>query len=306
MSSKKYLTNMMHDFTKLQASLLNWIKHHQTRSINQINSACVALMNGVGLDSQNALFKIFIPLVRMGFVEFLKGGAYCASMSVVLYYPKSNTAVAVNLSDKQKELFNQGFKDVSEDCFGTLRITTHRANITKFCKEAECPFSQPEISNLLSQFPTISQTVLNFERATVVSAPVEYYDVVSRRWTDAVNDPCICRISSDAQKTFLSIDGLLRLIPDRNTNPEGRLLAECYLGIRKFSNSLSYNKDTYKLQISKITIPILIERLLRLASLDVPGSVIQSSTSTVYPSITNQTTKEIYRIFEYNSYEQSN
>ena len=298
--------NKANDFTQLQASLLSWIKHHQMRSIQQIREACVSLLCNVGLDNRNALFKIFFPLVRMGLVEFSQNGTYYASMSVILFYPKSNTAVAVNLSEKQKELFSKSFRNVDEDCFGVIRVSTNREDIIAFCKETECLFSQPKILNLLCQFPTISQTVLNFDCVMAVPAAVEYYDIINRIWTSVPQEPGIFRISKDAKKIFLAVDGLIRMIPDGNTNPEGRPLSECYLGIKHSRNSITYNSETCELQISNITIPILIERLLRLASLDVPCTVKQSSVSTTFPSITNGTAKEIYRIFEYNSYEQSN
>jgi hypothetical protein len=299
MTSKKY-SMKANDFTLLQASLLSWIKHHQIRSINQIREACVNLLARVGLDNRNALFKIFFPLVRMGLVEFSTSGTYYASMPVILFFPKSNTAVAINLYDKQKELFIKSFRNVDEDCFGAIRVSSSKGDIIRFCKESECHFSQPEISNLLGQFPTISQAVLNFDRAMAVPVPVEYYDVINRRWTSAPQEPGMFRTSKDAQKIFLAIDGLIRVIPDGNTNPEGRPLSECYLGIRHSPNCISYNNETCELDISNITIPILVERLLRLASLDVQYAVKQSSISTTFPSITIGITKEIHRIFEYN------
>ncbi len=294
------------NFIHLQSSLLTWIKHHQERTINQIQQACVDLLNSVGSDARSPLFKIFFPLVRMGFVEFAKNGKYFVSMPVTLFYPQSSTAVAINLTDKQKELLRGRYQDFDEDCFGVIRVKSFKAGAIAFCGESECSFSQPDVQTLLGHFPTISRTVLNFEHAMVASHRVEYYDTTNHRWSRVSQEPGLFRISTDAQKLFLTINDSVRIVPDRNINPEGRPLVECYLGMQHSRDCIKYDCQTGELRISKITIPMLIERLLRLASLDVPYAVQQLNFSTTFPSITNGMLKEIQRIFEYNCNEQSN
>jgi hypothetical protein len=297
---------MNNSYTQLQGSLLCWLKHHQTRTTNQIREACVDLLTGADADPRNAVFKIFFPLLRMGLIEISDGGKYFASIPAILFYPQSHTAVAINLLDKQKEILNERFADINEDTLGLLRVKCHKAEIISFCSESRCQFSQPDITNSLKHFPTISQAVLNFERVMLTTVPVEYYDIVFRQWTSIQQDPGIFRCSRDAQRLFLNVNGMVLLIPDRHINPESRPLAESYVGMKHTSNSIRYDQEKHELQVFNITLPILIERLLRLASLDIPDAIGQSRTSLTFPSITTGMMKEICRIFEYKIYEQSN
>lgn len=297
---------MNNTYTQLQGSLLAWLKHHQTRTTNQMRDACVDLLSSVNLESRNGSFKLILPLLRMGLIEFSGNGKYSPSIPLALYYPKSKKAVAVNLSDTQKTIFNKTFAHVETDTFGTMRATCQKPEIVTFCKESKCNFSQPDVSSSLSHFPTISQTVSNFERVAVATSPAEYFDIVHRQWTKKAYDPGIFRCGRDAQKTFFTSEGTVRMIQDGNTNVESRPLVECYIGLNQLPNPITYNKETLELHVSNLTLPILIERILRMASLDVSNAVKQSDTSITFPSISGVVMKEIYRIFETKHYEQSN
>lgn len=286
----------MKNIFQIQSLFLQWHKHQGISSIEKIRTGCSNLLRSFDLEIDHPLFRVFFPLVRKGFIEFCGNGKYQISRPTILYYKKEQIAVGINLLIKQKELLANIGK-TNKDELGVIRLNTTEKNIHDFCIKSNCDYSEPNISEILSNFPKISEVVGKFNR-TSISSSGEYYDVLEHRWGKDKNK-CfgIFRLSEDSNKYYLRTQQADLQVPDSKTNPEGRPLAECFQARIDDYNFLIYNKTNNFLVVKNINIPILIERVLRTASLFSQSGVKKENRKTIYSKITLSTIKQINRIF---------
>lgn len=167
-----------------------------------------------------------------------------------------------------------------------------------FCEQSNCEYSEPNVPEILSNFPKISSVVEKFERASITSSG-EYYDVKKHRWNKNKNQTSgIFRLSEDAQKYYLRIKKEDLQLPDYRINPEARPLAESYQASIENLVFLYYNKGKKALTVKNINIPILIDRALRIESLPNNLSVQEENGKTIYENISFSTVKQLNRIFD--------
>lgn len=287
----------MQNYTHLQALLLRWFKHHGVCSIEQIRTASTNLLKSFELNANHPLFKVFFPLVRKGFVDFKGDGKYQITSPTIIFYLKEQISVGINLLDEQKEIITNQFKIINIDEFDVICFESKRESIRTFCENNKCEYSEPNISELLLNFPKISRVVEQFERISIISSG-EYYDINEHRWKKNKNQIVgVFRLSEDSQKFYLRTEKEDLQIPDFSINPEGRLLAESYQAMAENISFLHYNVETNTLTIKGINIPILIDRILRMASFPLKKGVIEKPGVTIYKNITNSAVKQLNRIF---------
>lgn len=286
----------MESISQIQSLFLQWHKHKGICSIEQIRTACSNIMKSFNLNTKHSLFKVFFPLVRKGFIEFYGDGKYQVSQPTILYYPKEQIAVGVNLWTEQKEMLVDTNK-IREDEFGVVRFNIANKQIQDLCFKFSIDYSVPNVSEILSNFPKIFDIVEKFERA-YISSNGEYYDVVNKRWSINNNQNLgVFRLSDDSSKFYLRADKRDFQIPDSKINPEGRPLAESFQAVVEKIQFLSYQKSTKALTIKDINIPIIIERVLRLASLTLEDGVKEEYDKSIYHNITLSTVRQLDRIF---------
>ncbi len=286
----------MQDYHKLQGLLLQWHKHYGIRSIEQIRMACSNLLSSFRYETKHSLFKVFYPLLRKGLIEFHGNSKYQVAPPAILYYKKEHIAVGINLPVELKDnLIRLG--ESNEDIFETVRIKLEEPAIRKFCEENECNYSEPDISGILSNFPKIADLVNKFEHASISSAG-EFYDVFKHHWSrDLQKASGVFRLSDNAHKYYLRTEEVDLQIPDSKFNPEGRPLAESYQVVIENREFLTYSKVNKVLTVKDVNIPILIERILRMASLFRPDRVKEEYGKMEFKNIPLSTIKQLNRIF---------
>ena len=285
----------MQSYSQIQALYLQWHKHQGICSVEQIRIACSNLMKSFGFETDYSLFKVFFPLVRNGFIEFYGNGKYQMSQPTILYYQKEQTAVGVNLLTEQKVVLADMLK-MKEDKFGVVSLKISKKHMQDFCMKINCDYSEPNVSEILSNFPKISDVVKKFEPA-MISSSGEYFDILKHCWGKNKNKNLgVFRLSEDSHKFYLRTKQGDFQIPDLNTNPDGRPLAECFQASVENQEFLFYHKATKILTVKQINIPILVERVLRMASLLFLDDLKEEYGKTTYKDITLSTIKQLNRI----------
>ena len=232
----------MQNYFQIQALLLKWLKHHGLCSIEQIRNACTNLLYSFNLDTSHPLFKVFLPLVRMGLVEFSGDGKYQISKPSLLFYKKEQVSIGINLFNEQKRIIETQFKIIGIDDFDVIRFKSERNKVKLFCEISNCEYSEPNVTEILSNFPKISDIVEKFERASISSSG-EYYDIKKHDWKKNKNQSSgIFRLSDIAQKYYLRTEKVDLQIPDYRINPEARPLSECYQASIENLDFLFFNK----------------------------------------------------------------
>lgn len=282
----------------MQALLLKWHKHHVLCSIEQIRNASTNLLFSFNFETSYPLFKVFFPLVRRGFVEFCGDGKYQITKPTILYYKKEQVSVGLNLLNEQKRIIETQFEIINIDNFEVIRFKSELNKIKLFCKISNCEYSEPNVPEILSNFPKISDIVEKFERASITSSG-EYYDVKKHRWKKNKNQTTgVFRLSDDAQKFYLRTKKEDLQIPDYKINPEARPISECFQAAIDNFDFLYYDKENKVLTVKDINIPILIDRVLRMASLPNAIGVKEENRKTIYENISLSAVKQLSRIFE--------
>ena len=287
----------MYNHSQIQALYLKWHKHRGVCSIEQIRTACSNLMKSFNLEIDHSLFKVFFPLVRKGFIEFTGNGKYQVSQPVILYYRKGQIAVSINQTKEQKRVIENQFELIDIDDFDVIRFKSEPNKVKLFCKISNCEYSEPNISEILSNFPKISDVVNKFEPA-MISSSGEYYDVLNHRWKNNKNQNVgVFRLSEDSHKFYLRTKQRDFQIPDFSINPEGRPLAESFQAAKDNIEFLYYQRLQKTLTIKHINIPILVDRVLRMASLNSENGVKEEYGKTTYQNIPSSSISQLNRIF---------
>lgn len=288
----------MENYFHIQALLLKWHKHHGLCSIEQIRNASTNLLYSFNFETSYPLFKVFFPLVRKGFVEFCGDGNYQITKPTLLYYKKEQVSVGLNLLNEQKRIIETQFELINIDDFEVIRFKSDLNKVMLFSKISNCEFSEPNIPEILSNFPKISDIVEKFERASITSSG-EFYEVKKHRWKKNKNQTTgVFRISDDAQKYYIRTKLEDLQIPDYRINPDARPISECYQAAIENLDFLYYDKENNELTVKDINIPILIDRVLRMASLQNVLGVHEENGKTIYENISLSAVKQLSRIFE--------
>lgn len=296
---------MRTNLEELQALFFKWFKCYesrnqdQTRTINQIRVATKNLLASYEYETKSSLFKIFYPLVRYGLIEFCGNGTYISSKPILLFYPDNKAAVGVNLNSVQIEKFKNSFQPYTIDKFDIIRFTASEKELVAISKETDIPLSKPNISEYLSNFPKIKNCInaINGFEDTYFSNFEEKFDIRGRKWEKARNESFgLFKNSENAQKYYFIENGVTYSIPSNAQNPDTRPIVESYIYCKQAG--FKYYSKEKKLDVGNVNLPILIERVLRLASLYETTVYTKEYNNQIYSNITINTVLQLDRIFD--------
>ena len=286
---------MTTNMEELQALFFKWFKCYEKRNLNQIRVATKNLLASYEYETNSSLFKIFYPLVRYGLIEFCGDDTYTLSNPILLFYP-DNKAVGVNLNSIQIEKLKERFHIHSIDQFGIVRFKASEKELVTFSNEIDINFSKPNIADYLSNFPKIGNVISNFETASTMFF-AQYFNIDNIKWEDNKNQAFgLFRNSEIAQKYYFIENNETYSIPSLTQNPDARPIVETYIYCKQ--KSFKYNSNTKELNVGNINLPILIERLLRLASLFDTTVYTKEYDNQIYSNITKNTVLQLDRIFD--------
>jgi hypothetical protein len=286
---------MITNLEDLQSLFLKWFKYHESRNLTQIRVATNNLLASYEYETKSSLFKIFYPLVRYGLIEFCGDGTYTLSNPNLLFYP-DNKAVGVNLNSVQIEKLKNSFHLHTIDQFGIVRFKAIEKEIVDFSKVTDIQLSKPNISEYLSNFPKIKNVISNFEIASTMYF-AQYFNIDIRKWEDNKNQTFgLFRNSENVQKYYFIENGLTYSIPSNAQNPDARPIVESYIYCKQAG--FKYYSKEKKLDVGNVNLPILIERVLRLASLFETTVYTKEYNNQIYSNITTNTVLQLDRIFD--------
>lgn len=285
---------MTTNMEELQALFFKWFKCYEKRNLNQIRVATKNLLASYEYDTKNSPFKIFYPLVRYGLIEFCGEGTYSLSSPILLFYP-DNKAVGLNLKSIQIEKLKERFHIHSIDQFDIVRFTASEKELVTFSNEIDINFSKPNISECLSNFPKIGNVISNFKTASTMFF-AQYFNIENRKWEDNKNQTFgIFKNNENAKKYFFIENGVTYSIPSYTQNPDARPIVDSYIYCKQAG--FKYDTKEKELNVGNINLPILIERLLRLASLFDTTVYAKEYNNQIYSNISKSTVLQLDRIF---------
>lgn len=289
---------MTTNLEELQALFFKWFKCYETRRLNQIRVATKNLLASYEYETKSSLFKIFYPLVRFGLIEFCGDDTYTPSNAILILYP-DNKAVGLNLNSFQIKKFKTSFQPYTIDKFDIIRFTASENELVAISKETDIPLSKTNISEYLSNFPKIKNCINTFNgfEKTCFSNHEEKFDIRGRKWEKARNESFgLFRNNENAQKYYFIENNETFSIPSYTQNPDARPIVESYIYCKQ--TSFKYNSNKKELNVGNINLPILIERLLRLASLFDTTVYTKEYNNQIYSNITKNTVLQLDRIFD--------
>lgn len=295
---------MRTNLEELQALFFKWFKCYesrnqdQTRTINQIRVATKSLLASYEYETKSSLLRIFYPLVRYGLIEFCGDGTYRLSNPILLFYP-DNKAVGVNLNSGLIEKLKNSFQIDSINQFDIVCFIAAEKELMTFSKATEIPLSKPNISEYLSNFPKVKNCInaINGFEETYFSNFEEKFDIRGRKWEKARNESFgLFKNSGNAQKYYFIENGTTYSIPSYTQNPDARPIVESYIYCKQAG--FKYYSKEKKLDVGNVNLPILIERVLRLASLYETTVYTKEYNNQIYSNITINTVLQLDRIFD--------
>lgn len=288
----------MQDYTKAQSLLLRWIRHFKFRSHEQIRSASKSLCASFSIDPHHSILKILYPLLRLGLVEFIGEGRYQATSPLLIYYPKEQMIVGLNLNNQQKKELKQ--KELDEDSYGIIRLKGRVEEAKSISVLLECTLDIYSQENYLVNFPTIKSIVLSYDKEVLLESNLFFYNLSTYKWRLEKKSFGICKGREDSYVFFIKLkDRDFRRIPSVKFNPDGRVLAECYQQICEANQVFHYDEVEKKLTLYHTRIPILIERVLRKSSLYCKNDISVNSINIYsFANINKSTYKQLRRIYK--------
>jgi len=158
---------------------------------------------------------------------------------------------------------------VSRDSFGIIRFTSSVFKVEKFCIAHGISLNNMHVDEVLERLPSLEDIVHQFEK---IIKPTNgwRYDLRKREWLllRLYNNVGVYRIGEEryAAKIFLDHDDSVYSIPSQKDNPDALNIALCYQADLEGINYLSYNDKEQSLVVSRMQLPILLDRILRIPS----------------------------------------
>lgn len=286
---------MMEHYSELQSLLLRWFRHHGTRSIPQILIACRNLNESFSTNLKYPLYSFFLPLLRKGYLEYLGQERYQPAPPVVILNKKDHISTALNLTHSQISHVERFCEIDGPDSFGVIRFKSYRRDLKRMCDELKIDFTDNHIYHPLRQFPAFKDIILCFKRLSGFQCN-RYYNVFKHRWEDAGEKGSIGihKLKNEARQYYFRMDqnGWLK-VPSFKENPDSWYVCESFQAILvKKHPCIFYNKAERILNVEKISIPIIIDRILR-----IPSVHLKNSKDNRYQNISFAAFKQLNRIF---------
>ncbi len=299
----------MRNFEILQSLLFQWIKNHGTRNLVQTRAACHGLLRSYDIADEksikNCLYDLFYPLLRYGLVEFIGKGNYQASPPLFILSRESSDYryAAINLNKFQLEDLREtvSASDFQTDIFQIARFSGPRSNVIEFAGKNQIPIQDNRIDRVLSQIPSIPDTVGSFEKYYPDSNGFYHFNLDEFEWKKVENElkPGLYKASAEdySRRYFRCADNTWKRVPLMEENPDSSNIARCAQGIMENKKSLFYDPVKKQFINKNIFLPILIDRLLRIPSYHLTDGVIQMNGFAIYNNVTMSVYKKLNRIF---------
>ncbi|MCB9231088.1 MAG: hypothetical protein H6581_05475 [Bacteroidia bacterium] len=283
----------------LQKLVLKLFNHHQESSLSydRIKLLCQNLwqQNRLGGERKSAVHQIFFPLVRKGLIEFVGNGRYqlgpCVAIQSFGSISIINPPILPVLSMGQKFELN-----------GIYRFKNPSKELTNELKEIGIPIQRPSIAKTLRCTPSILKVVRTFPQALIPDT--SGFQLLSTRntWEPNVRitPPSLVKASDEGNsKRYLGDqDHTWYEIPNPAQNPDGIYIAILAKKILTGESlGISYSKSKHELKIDKIHVPILIERILHIQSIQDPQGVVEHKSGITFKHIDYPIFYELNRIF---------
>jgi len=299
----------MRNFKELQSLLFQWLKNFGARNINQIRAACHGLMRSYDIADEksikNCLYNLFYPLLRYGLVEFIGKGNYQATPPLFILSREGSDYryAAINLNNSQIEYLRKtvSASDFPTDIFQVARFCGPRSTIIEFAGKNQIPIQDNRIDRVLSQIPSIPDTVGSFKKCSPDSNGFYHFNLDEFEWKKVKNElkPGLYKASAEdySLRHFRCADNTWKRVPLMEENPDSSNIARCAQGIMENKKFLFYDPVKKQLVNKNIFLPILIDRLLRIPSYHLTDGVIQMNGFATYNNVTMSVYKKLNRIF---------
>lgn len=284
---------------KQQELLFNWIGHHNCRRLIDISKACKELAENVNCSDKYSLYLFFYPLVRLGLLEYQGNDVYGLARPVIIFYQSNWSATGINLPPDLLGIITEEFHQVSRDSFGIIRFTGSVFKVEKFCEAHGISLNNLRVDEILERLPSIEDIVHQFEK---VNKPANgwHYDLKKREWIllRLYENVGVYRTGEEpyAAKIFLDHDANVYSIPSQKNNPDALNIALCYQAALEGINYLSYNGEEHSLVVSRMQLPILLDRILRIPSFTEPLIPNTAYDYNVYKHISRNSFDQLKRI----------
>jgi len=246
--------------------LLQWMACQPPRTVAQIRFACTSLAKASGMETNRAFYQIFMPLFRLGMVEFTGNGLYQLSPTIFLT-SGDDRATAINPGPILKKQL-KGEYTTNETLYNLLSFQCTPSHLQRVARKHQIPVMRCEISALLARFPDVETVVTHWKPVSLVFPVKYFYHPVAYNWTDEPLAFGIFKQSESARTYyFLSPDRTIRPIPSLEWNPDGFAVAAAWQAALMGQHFLYYHSISRELEISRLRLPALLERVLRICEL---------------------------------------
>lgn len=276
--------------------LLQWLSHYSMRTRPQIKMACQSLALNYGRDPKNAFYYIFMPLVRIGMVEFVSNGNYQLAPSVILQHNSPKCLTLINPSAAVKTYVKSNFDSV-EPLYNLVRFQCSSYQLATFLGLHPIPILKDDVTGLLTQFPDVRSVIRLLPLVTLQSNKKLFYDPFIFSWTSQILPFGIYKSNENAQVYyFQDTDEQNYKLPVPQINPEMFSIALCYQVSLMKCLHLRYDGSLQKLYAPKILLPTLLERILRIPSLSTCETWPAQEMEICLPGITSNHLQSLQRI----------
>jgi hypothetical protein len=287
--------NLNNPIPSAPSLFLQWLGCQPPRTVAQIRFACQNMATGYGTDSKGAFYRIFMPLFRMGLVEFAGNGTYQLSPPAFLT-GKGGRATAINPGRVLKaKLFSEYGAD--EPLLNLLHFSCPVATLRRLAWDHTTPILNVDTRTLLARFPDVGAVVSHWTVAPLLFPQKHFYQPLAYSWTE---EPCpfgLFKPSAVAKNYyFLDPNGNIRPVPPPAVNPDGFAIAVAWQTSLMEANYLHHDPATQQLRVSRLRLPALLERVLRIRSLSATTAWPEDQPETIITDISREDHLAVVRI----------
>jgi hypothetical protein len=275
--------------------LLQWFSHHSLRNRTQIKMSCRSLALNFHTDPASAFYTFFMPLVRIGVVEFVGNGIYQLAPTVILQDTDKNCQIAINPCAIIKAIIKNNF-DAVEPLYNIIRFQCSHEQLNKFLEQYPIPLIQNDIVGLLAQFPDVKSVIHQLPRVMTFPSKQLFYDPFTLSLTDRSYSFGIYKENEGAHVYFFQdINQQIYKMPPPEVNPEIFPIALCYQSMLMRRPLLRYDRSGQQLYVQG-PLPVLLEKTLRIPSLSICEAWPTLGKELCLPNITEKHYQSVQRI----------
>lgn len=265
----------MNNIITAQIHLLKWFKHFATEQHNlaKIKRLYTSFAGHLFKPEKKnkTFYQVFMPLVRLGLVEFCGAGKYQISPPIFLEYEYE--LLGVNLPPNVIKELKEGSNTVQENDFGILIMPRKewQTTIKNYAKKHQIPFQKGQTKHDFKNFLPIKNLIAKHWQQ--IEPPKHVADFFG--WTDwqsiaKKKQAGVYRAESQVYANRYFFDGNEKWysMATENKNPDAfNIAVTAGLIYRDQLQNISYNPTTGDLQLYTF-FPILLERLLHRQTLN--------------------------------------